>query len=204
VGRDHQVVPFDLDPVHRRDRKLLPQRLPPGAIVERRVDARLRAEEQQTLSLLVLADRPRKIIGGNAGDDLRPRLAEVRGLVDVRSTVGTLVAVGCEIRSPSRVWRRLDQADASVFRQIRGRDFLPRLAGVPRDMDEAVIRPCPDDVAVDRTRSEGEDRRVSFHAGLIERDRTAAGPEGRRIVPRQVRADARPALSFIDRSPDML
>ena len=143
------------------------------AVVERDVDARLGAEEQQSLALGILANRAREVVGRNAADDLRPALAVVRRLVDVGRAVGPLIPVAGQIRGARIVRRRVDQADARERRQIRRRDVRPRLSAVTRHVHDAVIGARPDDAAVDGRRREGEDRRVGFDARLIERDRPA-------------------------------
>ncbi len=101
---DHQVVVFDLDAVHRRHRQVGPQGLPLRAIVERHEDPLLGAEEQQTLADLVFTNRARKVVAGNAGDDLRPALAVVGRLVDVRRAVTALVAIAGQVGGTGRVW----------------------------------------------------------------------------------------------------
>ncbi len=98
-----QVVVLDLDAVHRRHRQAVLERLPRRAVVERDVDAGFRAEEQQALPLGIFADRTREIVGWQAADDLRPRLAVVARLVDVRRAVG-LADSGC--RRGTRCRRR--------------------------------------------------------------------------------------------------
>ena len=75
---------------------------------------------------------------------------------------------------------------------------------VARHVHEAIVGTGPDDVAVDGRRREGEDGRVGLDAGLVERDRSARRSERRRIVARQVGADALPALAFVGGLPDVL
>ena len=61
VRADHQVALLDDDAVHRRDRKVEPQRLPAGAVGERDVDAVLGAEIEQPPALGILADCAREV-----------------------------------------------------------------------------------------------------------------------------------------------
>ena len=146
----------------------------------------------------------REIVAGDAGDDLRPRLAEVRGLVDVRLAIALLVAVAGEIGDAVLVRRRFDQADARELRQIGRRHLLPVLAAVARHVHPAVIRAGPDGVAVLARRRDREDHRVGFDAGLILGDRPARGLHRLRIRARQIRADRLPALAAVGRPPQVL
>ena len=78
-----------------------------------------------------------------------------------------------------------------------GRHVRPRLSGITCHVHEPIVGAGPDDAPVDGRWREREDDRVGLDAGLIERDGTARRAERRRIVPRQVGADALPALSFV-------
>ena len=146
----------------------------------------------------------REVGVGNAGDDLLPRLAEVRGLVDVRLAIAHLVAVGGEVGHAVLMRRRFDQADARELRQIGRRDALPVLAAVTRDVHPAVVRAGPDRVDVLPRRREREHHRVGFDAGLVLGDRAARRLHRLRIRARQVRADALPALAVVGGAPDVL
>ena len=84
VRADHEVVVLDHQIADRRRRHVQPQRLPVIAIVERDVDLRFGAGEEQSLALRILAHDADRRAAGNAGDDLLPRLAAVVGAVDVR------------------------------------------------------------------------------------------------------------------------
>ena len=68
-------------------RQAILERSPPLAIVERNVDTVLRAGIEQASSDGILANSVHVIVGGDAVDDLRPRLAVVACPEDVRRTV---------------------------------------------------------------------------------------------------------------------
>ena len=201
---DHQVLPGRDDAVDRRHRQIEPERLPPPSAVERHVDAVLGAEVQQPRLPAILADGPREIAGGNAAHDLRPGLAGVIRAVDVRRTVGPLVAVRRDECGAGLVRRRLDQADAGEIGQVLRRHVVPRPAAVARHVDQPVVRARPHRLAVEGRRGDREDGGIRLDARLVQRDWPPRRPHRRRIVPGEIGADAIPTLALVRRPPDVL
>ena len=63
--REHEVAVVDADVGHRRDRQVLLERLPVGAVVERDEEAELGARVEQPLAARVLADHARgEVVSG--------------------------------------------------------------------------------------------------------------------------------------------
>ena len=91
VRPDHQIVHVIVGVEHhvadRRARQIQPQRLPVIAVVERNVDGRLGAGEEQALLFRILADDVHLAAGAlvarQAVDDARPGLAGVVRAIDV-------------------------------------------------------------------------------------------------------------------------
>src|SRR5205085_5389596 len=140
MGRDDKVVLLDEEIGYLHVRKIQREGLPAVAIIPRDVDPVLRSGVEQTAALRIFANGMDEIVAANAADDLRPRLAEVVGAIDVGRAVVVLVILGREIRRTWIVRRRVDEADAGEFRQAGRGDVRPALAAVARDVREAVDR----------------------------------------------------------------
>src|SRR5204863_5236837 len=110
----------------------------------------------------------------------------------------------CDVRRTCAVRRSFNQTDAAELGQCRRCDVLPRLARIPRDVDETVIGSGPDDVCIHWRRRNRENYCVGFDARLVECNRTAGWSERFRVMPCQITTDARPGLPAIARLPHML
>ena len=97
VRADDEVVVFDDEIADRGRRHVQPQRLPVVPIVERHVDLRLRAGEEQSLALRILAHHADRRAARDAVDDFLPRLAAVMRAVDVRVHVVEPQRVHCRV-----------------------------------------------------------------------------------------------------------
>ena len=98
--------------------------------------------------------------------------------------------------------RGLDDRDERPAADALGRDVLPRLPVVTRDVHESVVRSRPQHTALDRRLREREHRAVVLGSGVVLRDRAARCAEALRIVARQVGADGLPRLALVARSED--
>ena len=151
----HQVVAVDHHIAVGRVGEIELQRLPIVAVVERDVHPALGAHEQQPRLLRVGADHAGEaatgLIGGQAGDDCRPRLAVVVGAEEVRLVVARAVQVGRDVSGRGIEGGCVNRQDvgAAGDRQARNRHVMPGLALVHRQLDEAVVGADPDDAALD-------------------------------------------------------
>ena len=148
----------------RRVGKIELQRLPGVAVVERHVHHALRTSEQEPRLLRVLADHPgeaaARLVRGQAVHDRRPSLAVVVSAEEVRLVVAGLVQVGRHVGGRRIEVGRFDRQDVRPprDRQVGNRDVGPGLALVGRQLDQAVVRACPDDTAPHRGERERLDR----------------------------------------------
>ncbi len=126
----NEIAAVDMKIANRGPRQIELQWLPVRAVVGREVDARLRAGVEQTAPHRIFANRARVRAVGDAGRDLRPRLSEIGGLVQVRLEVVLLVAIGRDVRGRRVKVRWLDDRYAGVRTGERRRHFRPRLAPV--------------------------------------------------------------------------
>src|SRR5215204_4460156 len=99
--------------------------MPVVAIVERHVDLRLAAREQQPLLLGVFLDGIDRGAVGQPGGDLRPALAAVAGAIDMRTKVVEPDGVHRGVRSERITVRRVDDRDLRPRCNFRWRDILP-------------------------------------------------------------------------------
>ena len=186
-----------------RGRKVLLQRLPLPAVLERHEEAELGASVEQALALRILADDARGVIVGNAVHaigQLRPGRAVVIGLVDVRlQIVVAQEAIHRDVRRPLAMRRRLDVLDAPARRQVLRRDVLPRLAVVAGHVDGPVVGADPEHAALELRLAHRVDRRVDLLARDVARDRVARHDLVLLLVCRQVRADHLPRHAVVHR-----
>ena len=164
---DDEVAVLDRKVRDRRDRQVALERLPARAVVEGDVEPGLRAGVEQTSTDRILPHDAREGLVGDAGDDLRPRLAEVGRLVEVRTEVVQLVHRRRDVRGGLVARRGLDRVDLNPVGNALRRHVLPRLAAVLRDVDEAVVAPDPEDAGVERRLGDREDRVVHLDAGHV-------------------------------------
>src|SRR5713226_4559434 len=128
------------------------------------------------------------VIAGNAVDDRRPRFAVVMRPEDVRLQVAEKWLLDRDV-SPTGVERRsINLADPAEVRHRPRRHVRPALSAVTCDVDEPVVRPCPQDVDICLARAEREDRGVDLRAVHVMCDRTARVAERLRIVAREIAA----------------
>ena len=125
------------------------QRLPRRAVVVRNVEAVFRARVEQARHLRVFAHNTHVAEHrlGNAAAQRLPRLAVIGRLINVRVAVVDLMAVNRNVGRAARVPRGFNVVDRTPFQKARhvGRQiFLPRLAAVAREADDAVIRADPE------------------------------------------------------------
>ena len=112
VRRNRDRVGLDPDVRDRHVGQVQRQRLPVIAVVVRDVEAVLRAGVEQAAARRILADGVHVVLRGDAGDDLRPRLAEVTRPEDV----------GREVAEQ----RLLDRDVGAAGLEARGVDMLTR------------------------------------------------------------------------------
>src|SRR5262249_60645882 len=94
---------------------------------------------------------------------------------------------------------RIDAEDGAPLGQLLGRDVVPRLAGVARDVHEAVVAAGPEQTLGDVRLGQREDGAVDLDAGVVAGDRTAGPLLLGLVVARQVRACRLPRLAAVGR-----
>ena len=197
VRAEDEVAVLDSQVVYRHDRQVAAEPMPFGSVVEGDVDAGLAPGVKEPAPRRILADDAREVVGPDAVRDLRPCAPVVRRLPEIRAEVVVLVARGRDERHRCVVRRCLDDRNERERSDPRGRDVLPRLPLVARDMQESVVAPGPEHAALDRRFGEREDRAVVLGAGVVLRDRPARWPELALVVARQVGADAFPRRPLV-------
>ena len=119
MRRDHQVIAFDHEvraPAYPAD-----SARSTATARRRRTRHRCRAPcpaNSRPARTGIFADRVHVIVAGNAVDDLRPRLAVIGGLEDVRLAVVVLIVLGREYAVPASC------GDASI-RLMRANSGMP-------------------------------------------------------------------------------
>src|SRR5258708_5694226 len=111
IVREHEIM-------DRHDRKFPTHAVPLIATIERDVDTSFGAGVEETSTIWVLAHYAGEVVIWNAIDDLRPRLAVIGGLEEIRSEIVRLVTRGSEEGSASIVRRCVDQADQCPIGKI--------------------------------------------------------------------------------------
>ena len=175
VGPHHQVVEvfLHLDPVHRRHRHVVHERLPVVPVVERDVEDVLGAEIEEPGPHRILVDvaRVAERTVRDALDDLLEALAVVVGAVHVRLEVALLVMLDRQVGLAGLVGRRVNAAHDAVRRQIRDvvGHVAPGPAPVPRDVHEPVVGPGPHHVRVEGRLGEGVDHAAELDPDVVRR-----------------------------------
>ena len=206
VGREHQIAVARLDGEiahrHRREVSALELR-PVRTAVDRDPQAEFGAEEQQLRVDGVFADHVRVAAhapGIFRGDERGPAPAVVGRHVQVRRHVAEGMAVEGRVRRARRERARLHPVDPAVLRQAAdvADHILPVLSAVARQLHVAVVGAYPDEAALERRLADGEDGGVHLGDRVVDRDATGLLLLLLlRIVGRQVRGDALPALTVI-------
>jgi len=134
VGCNRQIVEILLrrDPVHRRVRQIVLQRLPAPTVVKRHIQRVFRTEIKQPLAngssrhAVGITQHARR----NSVRDLRPRFAEIVGLVNERIAVVHLVKIHRDVSHACVPARSFDVAHGAPLGQAAdiGRDVCPILA----------------------------------------------------------------------------
>src|SRR5205823_1066312 len=135
----------------------------------------------------------------------RPRFAEIFRHVEVRRVVIEPMRIDDDIRGSVMMRRCLDTANRGPFLEpfdVLG-DVVPFLATVARDVHQAIVRACPEDVVFRGNKvvpgglGDGEDGTVIFDAGVVAGDGTAGPFLFRLVVAGQVGADLVPARALV-------
>ena len=98
MRRHHQIVIFHRQIMHRHGGQIQLQWTPVRAIIERDEHSHLSSRVQQSLLLGILPHRPHKRRVGNSLRELRPGLAIIRCLENVRTQIIKLMAIDCDVR----------------------------------------------------------------------------------------------------------
>ena len=163
-----EVVVFDLEIADRRGGHVQAQRLPVVAVVERHVDVRFGAREEQPLLLDVFPDGAERRAGGDAVHDLRPRRAAVVRAEEMRVLVVDAQRVDRRVGRERIEAPGLHHEDLPVGADLFRRHVLPVQSSVPRHRDDAVVGAHPDgiDVLVGRPDRVDDPRAVVVHLRL--------------------------------------
>ena len=133
----------------------------------------------------------------NSVHNLRPTLAEISGLVDIRPDIVELMRVDGCIRGSGIKRRRLDQADQAPLRNSLWRHVRPVLAAIAGDVNQAIVGSRPEQILLHRRFCDREDRVVIFDRRVVLGQRSARRNLLALVVARQVRADRCPTLAFV-------
>ena len=142
--RRHEVAVLELQVVDRHHRQAAGHARPARPVVEAEMDAGLGADVEQAPGDRIGAHDARDLVGRQVAVDRFPAPPAVGAPEQVGLVVGELVARGGDIDRIGVVRRDLDATDIGEFRHALGRDVLPALAVVARDMDQAVVGRGPD------------------------------------------------------------
>ena len=203
VGRDHQVmVPMLNSQIpHRDGREIAALKLRPvRALIHRDPKPKLGTEVQHASVRRILTDHVRIASHpGAVSRQPRPGCAVILRDIHVRDevTVGVPVkgGVGHTLGMSS-----LDGRHPAGSRQAGdvGHDVMPRFTVVPRQLQIAVIRAGPNHTGFGGTFGDRVNRRVHLSGRVVDRDATRLFLLlFIRIVRRQIRRDACPALTMV-------
>ena len=197
-GRDQLILP-GRQVVHRGDRQVELERLPPLPIVERHVNPCLRSRVQQPRAHEIGPDDTCEVARRDAVIDPRPRPAGVRSPVQQRRVVVQLVPRDGHVRRVPVVGRRIDGADGRPLGHVRRSHVPPRRSRVRSQVHEAVVRACPQCLRGQRRLGQREYRAVVLRPCRVDGDRPARGLHLSLVGPGQIGADLLPARPLVQR-----
>src|SRR6185312_1204688 len=148
VGCDDEIAVLDDEVADRRRGKILAQRLPVIAVVERDIDGGFGSCVEQSLANGVLAYDVDGCIIGKSGVDLLPRLSAVVSAVDVRMQIVEPEAIHCGVNCLIVEVRRIELSDLAPWRDAGRCHVAPRFSAVACYVNQAVVGADPDDVRV--------------------------------------------------------
>ena len=140
----NEVIVLYGEIVHRHDGKVAAQGVPSAPVVEGDVNACLCAHVQKALPFGVLTNAACEVVCWQVAGDGLPCRAVVGCLEQEGPVVIELVARAGQVRCGGIVRRDLDHVNARPLLQVRRRNICPVRAAVARDVDEAVVRACPE------------------------------------------------------------
>ena len=209
MGRQNEIIlaRLDGDIADRHVGKMTAPELRPAlTAVNRHVEPEFSAEKKQIGALEVLLDDVR--ITANRlqigrRDERGPRLAIIARPIDVGGHVAVGMQVEGRIGCAGIEVARLHPVHPGALRQPPDiADHIPPLASaILGDLQAPVIGPGPDDLAVLRGFADREDSLVHLGRRIVDRD--AAGLFlflMCRVIRRQIRRNALPALSVVFRA----
>ena len=157
VRAGDQIVVVDRQIADGAGRHVEPQRLPRVAVVERNVDLRLAAGEEESAALRILSNHVDDRAVGNAVGDVRPALAAIARAIDVRPEIVEAEGVDRGVRLAAIEVRRLEDRDLRPRHQRGRRHVLPLFAAVGGYVNQSVVGARPDQIDVERGRRERVD-----------------------------------------------
>ena len=145
---DRDIVVLHDQIADRNRRHVHSQRVPVIAVIEREPHLVFRSGIEQSATLRVLTHHVDGRVGRNAIDDFRPGLPAVARAVDVWPQIVEPEGVDGSIgRARIRV-RCIHQRHLPPRPDLRRCHIRPRLAAIPRDVDQSIVRPRPDSVRI--------------------------------------------------------
>ena len=142
----HQVIALDDQVVDRDSRQVELERLPGLAVIGREGHPALGADVESALLLRVVPDDVQRNILGQRSGYQGPGLAVIASPVQVGVHIVDHMRVNDDERRPGIERRRLDHLDRGPLGQagqVLG-DVGPALAGIARDVHQAIVRAHPD------------------------------------------------------------
>src|SRR5258708_4691293 len=126
-------------------------------IIERHIDSKFSAGEEQPFALRILANCAQKSRRRNTIGDCLPGRAIVAGSIDVWRLIIEPAAIDGRV-SDSRVeMRSFDQRDLAPVADLGRSNVLPGFPTIARNVNHAGVAPRPDQVTVEGRWSNGSD-----------------------------------------------
>src|ERR1051326_7367936 len=123
-------------------------------------------------------------------------LASICSLENVRLEIVPHVTPDCQVSGLFVSVGRLNAVDPRL-RQARRSDFLPILPTVRRHVDETVIRPSPDQIAIESRNRQRRNQRIDFCSRLVEIDGSPAGCLRARLVTSEIGGNLLPRRTVV-------
>ena len=139
------------------------ERRPLQSTVPRHVEPRFRTGEEQIATHVVLAHHARERTCRNPPVNLRPGCPVVGGFIQPRRMVVELVARSGDVRGALVERRDFDGVDEALGQPL-GRDVLPRLPAVARELHQAIVAPRVDHALLMRGLGDVRERAIVLGA----------------------------------------
>ena len=173
------------------------QGLPLIAVVEGDKNSRFRARKKQPFARRILANGIGVASPGDARRDFLPAFTAVASPIVVRAVIIQPVAVHGSVNGARVVTRGHEHANFTPWGEGGRSDVVPGLAGVARELNQAVVGAHPNFARVERGGRDGVNDSAALSSGRVGSGRWVECIGNAGVLPREVGAQDLPGIAAV-------